>query len=152
MPTPETVTFSAQLEIGDYAVNVQVSAPKENARPRDLLPEARDLSDGLVNLTTQVAADKGIHVSCKKGCGACCRQLVPISETEARMIRDLVESMPEPRRSEVRQRFAAARTKLQDGGVLGILLQPEELTDREMQNMAPRYFRLGIPCPFLEEE
>ena len=49
----------------------------------------------VVGVAVEDAVAEGETISCKKGCGACCRQLVPISQVEARRIRDLVEAMPE---------------------------------------------------------
>jgi NADH:ubiquinone oxidoreductase subunit D len=60
-------------------------------------------------LAEENARASGATVSCKKGCGACCRQLVPVSEIEARQLKELVEQMPEPRRSEIWARFERAR-------------------------------------------
>ena len=51
-----------------------------------------------------LVAARGEAISCKAGCGACCRQLVPVSETEAHHLRDVVEAMPEPRRAAVTAR------------------------------------------------
>ena len=54
------------------------------------------------------AAEAGKAISCHKGCGACCRQLVPISRTEGERLVTLVDAMPEPRRAAVLARFADA--------------------------------------------
>ena len=51
---------------------------------------------------------KGREISCKKGCGACCSQPVPVAEIEAYQIAELVENLPEPRRTEVKERFDKA--------------------------------------------
>ena len=92
----------------------------------------------------------GASISCRAGCGACCRQVVPITETEARHVRDLVEAMPEPRRQQIRERFAAGRQRLEDAGLLETFQHPTEIPDRVAAGM--EYFRLGIACPFLEDE
>src|SRR5262249_20241959 len=96
--------------------------------------------------------EKGKTISCKAGCGACCRQLVPISETEARRIADLVEELPEPRRAVVRQRFADARRRLEESGMLDKLLHHENWSDDAFRAIGIGYFNLGIPCPFLDDE
>src|SRR5262249_44693347 len=91
-------------------------------------------------------------ISCKAGCGACCRQLVPISEVEARNIGELVNSLPEPRRSQICARFAEARHRLEKAGLLEKLLHPENWPKDERQATGTWYFEQGIACPFLEKE
>jgi Fe-S-cluster containining protein len=78
--------------------------------------------------------------------------LVPISEVEARRLGELVEEMPEPRRTEIRARFAEARRRLDEAGLLENLLHPEQLKEGEGRPLGLKYFFQGIACPFLEEE
>lgn len=118
--------------------------------PRSFVPMAQQLASAVSTLAEQAVKDQGLEVSCKAGCGACCRQVVPVSETEARHLRDLIEEMPEPRRQTVRDRFTAGRQKLADSGMLDTFLHPADKADRVGDGL--EYFRLGIPCPFLEDE
>ena len=112
------------------------------------MPDAGDL---VMGRPVKTAEKSGKSISCKAGCGACCRQLVPITPTEAYNLRDLIESLPEPRRSDIRARFAEARRKLDEAGLLEKLLHPETVGD-ELRAVGMEYFRLGIACPFLEAE
>src|SRR6202035_352852 len=80
------------------------------------------------------------------------RQLVPVSKTEARQLRALVDAMPEPRRSEIRERFADGVVRLGQAGMLEALRGLDALPEAELNDMNPRYMALRIPCPFLEEE
>jgi Fe-S-cluster containining protein len=120
--------------------------------PQDLVPAVRALANAVVSAAVRTVEESGKNISCKKGCGACCRQLVPISGAEAREIRDLVANLPEPRRSEIRRRFSEARERLEQSGLLGKLLDRQQWMDEEVQPLGVEYFRLGIPCPFLEDE
>ena len=95
---------------------------------------------------------RGGKISCCKGCGACCRQLVPISETEAQSIAELVESLPEPRRSQVKTRFEDAANRLAEAGLLEKLRQPERWYREGYRAFGLEYFRQAIPCPFLDDE
>jgi Fe-S-cluster containining protein len=106
----------------------------------------------MVGAVTQDLAQQGHHVSCKKGCGACCRQMVPVSGVEARYLAAMVEKLPEPRRTEIRQRFAAARTRLEESGLLEKMRHTDQWSDDDYKAMGADYFRLGMACPFLEEE
>src|SRR5262249_42347869 len=125
--------------------------PAGPTRLRVLLPMAQSLTDHMVGAAVKRAEQQGQKVSCQKGCGACCRQLVPIAEEEARHLRDLVEALPEPRRTEVRSRFREARRRLDEAGLLEKLRHPEECDRGDSRSLALTYFAQGIPCPFLEE-
>ena len=96
------VTANVKLASSDWEMAFQVNVAEGSISVKELLPMAQNLSEGIVNATVREIEARGGRISCCKGCGACCRQLVPISETEARRIAELVESRPEPRRSQVR--------------------------------------------------
>jgi Fe-S-cluster containining protein len=151
-PVSPTATATVTLRNGDWSLRTQVTVPTGPTRLRELVPLVQVLANAVVDSAVQGLEETGKKISCKAGCGACCRQLVPISEVEARGIRDLVASMPEPRRSQVRQRFAAARQVLEKAGLLTRLENRENWTDEEFRRVGIDYFLLGVPCPFLEEE
>jgi Fe-S-cluster containining protein len=115
----------------------------------------RDLTDEVVSRAVRASEARGAPISCKAGCGACCRQLVPISQTESHTIRELVEDLPPERRAEIERRFSAAREKLDAAGLLETALDPTRLEGASAEAFEAfhmRYFHLKIPCPFLEEE
>src|SRR5262245_56987035 len=101
----EVVTTEVELAGPDWKLRTRISVPAGPAKLGDLLPVVNSLADAVVNVGIQSVEKAGQKVSCKAGCGACCRQLVPISEVEARRIRDVLDELPEPRRSVVRERF-----------------------------------------------
>jgi len=148
----ETVTANVKISGPDWDLQTTVSVPQGPTTVRDLLPLAQSFADAVVNAVVKTNEENGQKISCTKGCGACCRQLVPITETEARHIRTVVESLPEPRRTAVRTRFAEARQRLEKSGVLEQLLHPEEVPLDKKQAFALHYFFQRIPCPFLEDE
>ena len=78
--------------------------------------------------------------------------MVPISEVEARRLRELVESLPGARRSQVLARFAEVLRRLDQAGLLDKLRTREQWTDLENTRMQVHYFLQGIACPFLEGE
>jgi Fe-S-cluster containining protein len=110
------------------------------------------LTDQVVSIGSQSVESAGKGVSCRAGCGACCRQLVPIAEVEARQLCDLVQAMPEPRRTTILERFASARDRLREAGHLERLLHPESFPSSAVKDYGLEYFQLGIACPFLEAE
>jgi len=148
----ETVTANVTISGPDWDLQTTVSVPQGPTTVRDLLPFAQSFSDAVVNAVVKTNEGNGQKISCTKGCGACCRQLVPITETEARHIRMVVESLPEPQRTAVRTRFAEARQRLEKYGALEKLLHPEEIPLDKKLAFAMQYFFQGIPCPFLEDE
>ncbi len=148
----KSVTIDVALSAADWEMRAKLAVPAGTTTAAELLPLAQRLSDQMVAVAERALAEQGTSISCKKGCGACCRQLVPISEVEARRVRALVDELPEPRRSEIRGRFAEARRRLSEAGLLPSLLRPEEWTPDEYRSLASRYFQERLACPFLEEE
>lgn len=149
---PPLVTVSVQFRIAGDPVRADIPVPAGKTLPLPMLPAFRQLAEIVVDHAVQAVRSQGKEISCKKGCGACCRQLVPISALEARRLRDLVNEMPEPRRSEVSARLESARSRLEQTGMLEQLLHPETLPRGAARTLGLDYFRLGIACPFLEEE
>jgi Fe-S-cluster containining protein len=148
----ETVSAQVDLRIGERRLHAEMSVPAGPTRLVDLLPLVQNLASAVVGAAVEDVVEQGETISCKKGCGACCRQLVPISQVEARRIRDLVEEMPAARREQVRARFAEARERLHAAGVLEQLERREQWAPDGVERIGVDYFRLGIPCPFLEDE
>ncbi len=93
--------FKFELKIGEQMINASVNVPAEAIRPVDLLPILQGFSNAIVG-----AAAAGEAVSCRAGCGACCRQVVPISEMEAIYFAELIEEMPADRKATILARFA----------------------------------------------
>lgn len=151
-PASETVTIKVGFRVGGEPKQAEVEVPKGPTSLRIVLPLVQAIADTVVNQAVKEAEARGEKISCQKGCGACCRQLVPITEVEARRLREFIEELPEPRRSTIRARFTEARQRLHDAGLLDKLLQPEKLGEGEPRTVGLEYFRLGIACPFLEEE
>lgn len=133
-------TATLRLTVGDLAIAHPLTVPNAPVPATGVLPALQ----GLVNAVVD-AAEAGKAISCRKGCGACCRQLVPISRTEGEALLALVEAMPRERRKAVRARFADAEARIAAAG----LAERGGRSDREM---SVAYFALGVPCPFLEEE
>ena len=146
------VSLNVELTIMGTPVKASIPVPTDPVSPRELLPLFRDLAETIVDIGVKAVESQGKKVSCRAGCGACCRQLVPIVEDEARQLHAVIDRLPEPRRSEVRARFAEARLRLEEAGLLDALQHPERFADDELRPVGLRYFHLGIPCPFLNEE
>lgn len=148
----ESRTARIVLGLPAGKIELDVAVPTGEAKVDQLLPLARALTEQIVDITVTQVEQEGRKISCRAGCGACCRQLVPIGEAEARMIRDLVASLPEPRQSQVRARFAEALRRLDAAGLLAALRDRAGWDHARRREVGLAYFRQGVPCPFLEDE
>jgi Fe-S-cluster containining protein len=141
------------LRLGGERHEIEAEVPEGPARLSDMLPAIRAITEAVVKASVDAASQAGGSVSCRAGCGACCRQPVPIAECEAQALRRLVAEMPEARRRTIEARFAEAAERLRARGQLDRMLAMPKVVDRdERQALGLEYFRLGIACPFLEEE
>lgn len=148
-PTP-TVTANIEFSVDGRNVSLNVQVPAGQVSARRILPLVNRLTDMVVDMAVEAQDEK---VSCSKGCGACCRQLVPISVVEARAIAALVREMDEPRRSQVLARFEEACRRMEAAGLTERLRDFSRIASaEEMMRFGLDYFYLGVPCPFLEEE
>jgi maleate isomerase len=147
-------TIRLGLRILGESVAVEAPGPPERVRLDEVLPLVRKIDDHAVHLAVQRTEAEGETVSCRKGCAACCRaQPVPVTPPEAYALSRLVENLPEPRRAEVRARFADRVQRLRDAGLADHFLQRHrDVTKEQARDATQRYFRLGLVCPFLEDE
>lgn len=148
----DTVTVTVEMDLFGELVREDLDVPATPTRPRTMLPVFQSLAETVVERSVQRATAQGKSVSCRAGCGACCRQLVPISGAESHALRDLVEDLPEPRRTEIRARFADAHRKLAEAGLVAKLLDLRWVKPGDLGALGNEYFRLAIACPFLEAE
>src|SRR5690242_780192 len=139
------VTATLRLSVGDIRIAHPMTVPASPVPATAVVPALQGLVNAVVEAAEDQAAHTGKAISCRKGCGACCRQLVPISRTEGEALLALVEAMPREQRKAVRSRFAAAEAAIAEAG----LAERGTRSDREM---SVAYFALGVPCPFLEDE
>jgi Fe-S-cluster containining protein len=151
-PAPAQAEVPVELSVLGARLRGKASVPAGPARVEELLPVFRMVTEGVVRVSVMSSRQHGKPVSCRKGCGACCRQMVPTSVTEARRLARLVEAMPEPRRSHVLARFMDAEARLQAAGLTDRLLDAERFEKEELDVVGMAYFNLGIACPFLENE
>lgn len=143
-----TATGRVVLEVGGERIPVEMTVPAGSVAVEDVLPILHGLSSLFATRATARVEAEGREISCRAGCGACCRQMVPVAPAEARALARLVEAMPEPRRERVRRRFDAALDALEPLG----LMERLDLNRDDRQVIAREYFAAGVACPFLEDE
>ncbi len=145
----------AKFTIGAWGMSIegQAELPAGPATVESMLPVLHGIGSALVQIAVKGIEHDGHKISCKAGCGACCRQLVPISEHEARAISDMVLNFPEPRRTQVLLRFREANIRLDEAGLRKKIENLHLIEDSEERvRIGMDYFRMGVPCPFLEDE
>jgi len=148
---PETTTAHIALSGPDWQFQTKVTVPAGPTQVDDMLPLAQALANALVSSAVNTIEKQGQRISCTKGCGACCRQLVPIAPVEARRINAVINALPEPRQDEIRTRFATAYQQLAQTELLTELQAPTHWTEGQGRVVGMKYFQQNIPCPFLEE-
>ncbi|HEY2785653.1 MAG TPA: YkgJ family cysteine cluster protein [Fimbriiglobus sp.] len=150
-PAAPSTTGTLSLTVSGQKVPFEITVPEGPVRLRELLPVLQGVAHVLIDAAVAHVEAEGKSISCRAGCGACCRQVVPVSESEAFALRLLVAAMPEPRRTEILARFAAALARFRETGLLDRLRDAvEKPGDRKQLGL--EYFALGVPCPFLVEE
>lgn len=138
-------TATLRLTVGDLRIVHPITVPSGRVAAVEVVPALQGLVNAVVEAAEAASAKSGAAISCRKGCGACCRQLVPVSRTEGERLLALVRSLPPERRERLTARFAAAETTIENAG----LAKRAGQSDREL---SLAYFALGLPCPFLEDE
>jgi hypothetical protein len=154
MTVTERVEISVATPAGPVTIPIQV--PTGFVPITAIVPVMRDLGERAMALEQAQALTAGESVSCRKGCAACCRMLVPVSGPEAFALQDFVASLPQERRHAMLQRVGDARRRLEEAGLWETLSDIAEtdrqLSDEEMEPINRAYFTLRMPCPFLESE
>jgi Fe-S-cluster containining protein len=141
-----TSTATLRLAVGGLSIAHPISVPSRAVAAADVVPALQGLVNAVVDAAeAQAVAREGKTISCRKGCGACCRQLVPISRTEGERLLAVIEALPAERQKELRRRFAEADKAIADAGLA-------ERAGRSDRELSTAYFALKIACPFLEEE
>jgi Fe-S-cluster containining protein len=150
-----TRNLPIRLDLPEGCIEAEIKLPHGPMRLVDFAFTTLGLSSTVADMGARITANLGRKVSCSKGCGVCCRQLVPLSPPEAIMLVELVISMPKDIRTLIQNRFATAVRQLERSVLLeklARLQEPSSLSDEDMQALTKEYFLQQIPCPFLENE
>lgn len=160
MQNEDWITGKINLKIAGRSLEMEMTVPTKPVKPQRMLPVFQQMTNSFVEMSVRETEAAGRKISCKAGCGACCRQGVPLAEVEAYQIAELVESMEEPRRTRIKKRFADACEHFRQINWFERMENCEELKKteekefvmKELESAVLEYFYQGIPCPFLENE
>ncbi len=148
---PRRVSVAFELSYADRVIEASADIPDALMRVADMMPLVLALTDAVVGMAAS-AAEETATVTCGPSCGACCRQLVPVSEAEARYLAERVAEMPPGRRESVKARFQAALDAL-GPGIIQPLRDTAALKEMESRRkIGLEYFAAHVPCPFIENE
>jgi Fe-S-cluster containining protein len=147
----DRVPVKLEFSMCDRTIDAEASIPNVPLRVADLLPVLFAFDDAVVAMAADQIASEGANISCRSGCGACCRQLVPVSEAEAMYLAGVVSQLPEPKQGRVRARFQEALAAVES--LLPELRNTASFTTTgQCRELGMRYLALGAACPFLEDE
>lgn len=150
---PETITASFTLKLEGRLLDFAVAVPSRPITLRELLPSLFEFNRQLLDHTIGREQEAGRAISCRAGCGACCRQLVPVGAIEARIVREWVDKRPPDEAERIRARFGEAVARLKAAGIHGRLEDRASLrTPEQTRTLGLDYFRVGVACPFLIDE
>ncbi len=148
-PAPGAVLLDVRLDTADGAIAGRIALPARPLRLAELAAGVLPLIDRLVGLAARREQSSGRAISCRSGCAACCRHLVPVSAPEAWLLDDLLTGAPPERRVALALRFADTEGRLRQAGLRARLEHPDA---DEAGDLSTRYFALALPCPYLENE
>lgn len=148
-----SVRVSFSLPLGGAQLNASAVVPAGRTTLTALLPIIQNLENAMIAKASEEASAAGTPISCGPRCGACCRQLVPVSLFEAEALTSWLRSLPEEQRRKLEARFHHALLALRDAGVIDKLVQQDWTTEKEAAaQLAIDYFHAAVPCPFLDNE
>jgi len=146
-----TVQFSVALEDGKLGATAEVPAGRTTLT--EILPVLQSLEDSLLGGIAGQLQAAGRPISCKAGCGACCRQMVPLSIFEAEALAAQILTLPEAVQTALGERFDRALRQFAAAGLIDRMVDEDWLAETESaREMALQYLYQRIACPFLEQE
>jgi len=149
----EVVSVNFTLGTAEGPIQASATVPAGETNLTELLPVLQSLNDSILNGVQEQIGAAGLQVSCKAGCGACCRQLVPISIFEAEALGKWINTLAEDVQQELARRFDQSLRSLAKAGILERVLEEDWIQDKDLAlDLSLTYFQAGIPCPFLEDD
>ena len=101
-------TATLRLAVGALRIAHPITVPSGRVAAREVVPALQGLVNAVVDAAERAVTADGKEISCRKGCGACCRQLVPVSRSEGERLLEVLARLPAGRRRAIEARFAEA--------------------------------------------
>jgi len=156
METPSIERFEIAVNTPAGRLTTTLDVPTGFVPITSIVPVTRRLGEEMSKLEELRSRETGHSISCRMGCAACCRMLVPLSPPEAFALRDYIVQLPEDRQTALRQKIADSKATLASHDLLHRLQEVADATspipDEELDPINRAYYALRHPCPFLENE
>ena len=153
-PTSERFEIAINTSAGQLTTGVEV--PTTFIPVTAIVPLMRGLGQEAQALAVARSVGSGKPVSCRRGCAACCRMLVPLSVPEALALHEWVQALPAEQQDQIVSRIEEAKSLLVWHGLwqqLSDLCEAEQQPNDDMLEAINRaYYALRVPCPFLQDE
>ena len=89
-----------------------------------------------------------VKCTCEKGCSACCRQLIALSMSECLAIKPYIENLSKDEREKLKRKVLEQCHILEENNITNKVIN----TTRKEEVIQDKYFKLKMPCVFLDEE
>lgn len=140
------VAFSIKID-PESNKSIEITIPDKQVRLSEIVPFTHFIADQMVKA---VIEHSSLPVTCGKGCGVCCNQLVPLSIPELFFIIEQLRTMPPQQRFPLLSRFDTIEKQLIDSDFIQTLRTIDQT--RNDRIIAEHYFRMNIQCPFLDQQ
>jgi Fe-S-cluster containining protein len=148
--------FEISLNTPAGQVTTAIAVPTGFVPIASIVPMMRSLGQQVQSLEQERLLTSGRTISCKKGCSACCRMLVPLSAPEALAFQQAFEQYDQQTKSRLIARLDAAKLRLAQSGLLEQLVNLAEsadgVSDEAVEPINRAYYALRMPCPFLDHD
>lgn len=148
--------FQVSLQTPAGPIATEISVPTGFVPVTSIVPLMRSLGEQAQVLEEHHASLSGQLVSCRNGCAACCRMLVPLAPPEVFTLQASIERLPAEQQRRLQTRLDAAKLRLQEAGLWeqlqAVSESPDAVTDEQLEPLNQSYYALRLPCPFLEDD
>ncbi len=145
----DTQNILVKLTLDGTPLEGSVELPVGRAPQRMLLPALRSLTDAIVTLAENQLEGPGEKASCRKGCDACCRQMVPLAPAEVFALAAHLDGLAPAAVVPLLEKFDQAVEALAEQSLLGPLRNRHRLSAAESHALDRAYFAAHLACPFL---
>jgi Fe-S-cluster containining protein len=156
MTAPSLERFDIAVNTPAGRLNTVLDVPTGFVPITSIVPLTRRLGEEILKLEEHHSRQAGRAVSCRMGCAACCRMLVPLSPPEAFSLAEYIEQLPHERRSAIERKLDSTKAELARHGLLprlqAVADSAQAIPDEELEPINRAYYALRHPCPFLENE
>jgi Fe-S-cluster containining protein len=127
--------------------SIELTIPDKLVCIAEIVPFVHFIADQIVKTAIDHSS---LPITCGKGCGVCCNQLVPLSIPEVFFIVEQLRVMPPQERFPILSRFDVTEKQLIASNFIQTLRTIDQI--RNDRTIAEHYFNMNIQCPFLDEQ